>query len=143
MYSGLLDELRNYQNDGYGEQFVQKENKYTLLQGEMLLFGKDPILDPRTEKKLRSILNPMFEDSLNIEQVRSAGKEKEKEEKCSAVLVANHSSILSYLQYLLKSGRQKFDARAYLWHYQYADIESAIESVQNVAEQYYYFAHGE
>jgi hypothetical protein len=98
------------------------------------------MLDQRSDKKLRSILNPMMEDSLNIEEVKTPPKEKD--EKCSAVLVTNHSSILNYLEYLLKSGTQKFEAKAYLWHYQYVDIETAIDTVRNVVEQYYYFAHG-
>ena len=33
-----------------------------------MLFGKESgMLDARSEKKLRGILNPMMEDSLNIE----------------------------------------------------------------------------
>jgi hypothetical protein len=73
----------------------------------MLLFGKEAgMLDARSEKKLRSILNPMVEHSLNIEEVKTPAKDKD--EKCSAVLVANHSNVLNYLQYLIKSGTQKF-----------------------------------
>lgn len=73
----------------------------------MLLFGKESgMLDARSEKKLKGILNPMMEDSINIEEVKSLPKDKD--EKCSAVLVTNHSNILNYLEYLLKSGTQKF-----------------------------------
>lgn len=48
----------------------------------------------------------MVEHSLNIEEVKTPAKDKD--EKCSAVLVANHSNVLNYLQYLIKSGTQKF-----------------------------------
>jgi hypothetical protein len=66
---------------------------------------------------------------------------KGKEEIGEAVLVSNHSSITHYLGYLASSGRKKYEAGAYLWHYQYADIEEAIDSTQNILDQYYYFAH--
>jgi hypothetical protein len=47
---------------------------------------------------------------------------KGKEESVSAVFISNHSSITNYLDYLVTSGTKKYEAGAYLWHYQYADI---------------------
>jgi hypothetical protein len=47
--------------------------------------------------------------------------------------VSNHSSILNYLGYLENSGGKKLEAGAYLWHYQYADIEGAIDAVRNIS----------
>jgi len=56
-------------------------------------------------------------------------------------MVSNHSSILNYLGYLTNAGSKKYEAGAYLWHYQYADIGNAINSVQSIVEQYHYAAH--
>ena len=53
----------------------------------------------------------------------------------------NHSSITHYLGYLHASGTAKYQHKAYLWHYQYADIPFALESALNVAQQYHYFVH--
>jgi hypothetical protein len=72
---------------------------------------------------LRNILNPLYEDSLNVEEVKLGPSKEKGEEKCSAFLVTNHSNILSYLEYLIQSGMQKYEAGAYLWHYQYADLQ--------------------
>ena len=69
-------------------------------------------------KKIKQILNPLYEDSLNVEEFHV----KSKEETAEAILVSNHSSILNYLGYLVSSGKKKYEAGAYLWHYQYADI---------------------
>jgi hypothetical protein len=49
-----------------------------------------------------------------------------------AVLVSNHSSITHYLGYLINSGLKKYEAGAYLWHYQYADIEGALDVLQSI-----------
>lgn len=46
--------------------------------------------------------------------------------------MSNHSSITHYLGYLINSGLKKYEAGAYLWHYQYADIEGALDVVQNI-----------
>lgn len=80
---------------------------------------------------MRHVLNPLFEDSMNVEKVIAKGIEG-----VESVLVANHSSIAHYLGYLVNSGLKKYEAGAYLWHYQYADIEGAIEAVTRVVEQY-------
>ena len=72
-------------------------------------------------------MNPLFEDSLAVETLTKA-----KEDSCEAVFLSNHSSIVHYLGYLATSGRNKYEAGAYLWHYQYADIEKALASVENV-----------
>lgn len=69
-------------------------------------------------KKIKSVFNPLFEDSLCVENWLRKGKDQPAE----AVLVSNHSSITHYLGYLATSGRKKYEAGAYLWHYQYADI---------------------
>jgi hypothetical protein len=57
------------------------------------------------------------------------------------VLVSNHSNILRYLGYLYNSGIKKYEARAYLWHYQYADLSTAFDKLLNVIDQYEYLAH--
>ena len=56
-------------------------------------------------------------------------------------MLVNSSNILRYLQYLSTSGRKKLAAKAYLWHYKYADLEGAFEQLDNVIDQYLYFAH--
>jgi hypothetical protein len=50
----------------------------------------------------------------------------------------NHSNIIRYLEYLTVSGRKKYEAKAYLWHYKYADLETAFENVERTIDQYYY-----
>ena len=40
--------------------------------------------------------------------------------------------ITHYLGYLINSGLKKYEAGACLWHYQYADIEGALDVVQNI-----------
>ena len=50
----------------------------------------------------------------------------------------NHSGILKYLQYLSISGRKKYEAKAYLWHYKYADLPAAFESLETTIDQYVY-----
>lgn len=44
-------------------------------------------------------------------------------------LVVNHSNIVRYLQYLCVVGRKKYEAKAYLWHYKYADLETAFNGL--------------
>lgn len=63
------------------------------------------------------MLNPESWDCLNEERLVVKGREG-----VEGVLLANHSSITHYLEYLVSSGSKKYEAGAYLWHYQYADI---------------------
>lgn len=51
-------------------------------------------------------------------------------------LVVNHSNILRYLEYLTVSGRRKLEAKAYMWHYKYADLDSAFHCIDNIVDQY-------
>lgn len=53
----------------------------------------------------------------------------------------NHSNIVRYLSYLAVSGKKKFEARAYLWHYKYADLEQAFANIEGTIDQYYFTAH--
>lgn len=48
----------------------------------------------------------------------------------------NHSNIVRYLQYLSVTGRKKYEAKAYLWHYKYADLETAFNNIETVIDQY-------
>ena len=57
---------------------------------------------------------------LDCEQIRR------KKDNHEVLMVINHSNILRYLQYLSISGRKKLSAKAYLWHYKYADLEAAF-----------------
>ncbi len=38
----------------------------------------------------------------------------------------NHSNISRYLSYLCTQGQLKYQSKAYLWHYEYVDIEEAL-----------------
>jgi hypothetical protein len=100
-------------------------------------------------KKFKQVVNPLFEDSLNVETFKSKGthtnsllgEQKEQkggkeDERCEAIYIANHSAVVQYLDYLLSSGTNKFEVGAYLWHYEYADVEEALDRMQNVVEQY-------
>lgn len=48
----------------------------------------------------------------------------------------NHSNITRYLKYLSISGRKKYEAGAYLWHYKYADLCQAFDKIETVIDQY-------
>lgn len=54
------------------------------------------------------------------------------------MFLMNHSNIVRYLEYLSISGRKKFNAKAYLWHYRYADLEQAFHNIESTIDQYYY-----
>lgn len=58
--------------------------------------------------------------------------------QCDIALVMNHSNIVRYLEYLSVAGRKKYDAKAYLWHYKYADLETAFSNIESVIDQYQY-----
>ncbi len=36
----------------------------------------------------------------------------------------------------------KYESKAYLWHYEYVDIEEAMENIQSTVDQYNMFTHG-
>jgi hypothetical protein len=54
----------------------------------------------------------------------------------------NHSNISRYLSYLCHEGRMKYENKAYLWHYEFVDIEEAVNNVQATVDQYDMLAHG-
>jgi hypothetical protein len=57
------------------------------------------------------------------------------------MMINNHSNILTYLDYVHQSAIKKYEAKAYLWHYQYADIQSSLNKIEDVIDQYNYFTH--
>lgn len=87
-------------------------------------------------KKLRAAMNTCeWNPGVRVDGLR--GKKDEEQ----LVMAINHSNISRYLQYLAYSGRQKYNAKAYLWHYQYVDIEAALEALNSTIDQYDLSAH--
>lgn len=58
--------------------------------------------------------------------------------QCEISFIMNHSNIVRYLQYLSVTGRKKYEAKAYLWHYKYADLDTAFNNIETVLDQYIY-----
>lgn len=123
---------------------------HKLLQAQLLLIGSSQSsFSSVFAKKYQSLLHPLFETSFNWDHahreksaiVGRKQKEVEKEE-CEGVLVMNHSTSIEYLEYLVERGRQKLEAKAYLWHFEEANIEESFDRLEDVITQYRYFIDG-
>ena len=114
---------------------IQNKREKCLAQC-LVGFGKEEAdFENKFKKKLKHIINPM-ESMTNMKYEHIKSKKDEGE----VLLLMNHTNIVRYLEYISKSGRKKLSAKAYLWHYKYADLEGAFNCIDSVVDQYVYFS---
>lgn len=76
-----------------------------------------------------------------VSTLTSTGQSASSASQSEILLLTNHSNIVRYLEYLSVAGRKKYEAKAYLWHYKYADLETAFNNIDTVIDQYVYAVH--
>ena len=116
-FENMFNQLKIYNEDTFWIDGVQTKREKCLAQC-LVGFGKEEAeFENKFKKKLKHIINPV-ESMTNMKYEHIKTKKDESE----VLLLMNHTNIVRYLEYISKSGRKKLLAKAYLWHYKYADL---------------------